>query len=74
VATASSEVAVSTPLGRLAHGRPRVRITKITSTCVTRDSMNQPVRNSASSACMMCSNSQKVSASNAELMVPNSHM
>ena len=39
-----------TGLGRLRSGLPRVRMTKMTSTWVASDSMNQPVRKSAAAA------------------------
>src|SRR5688572_13265370 len=45
-------------LGRLRQGGPAVRITKITSVCVARDSTNQPVRKRVGPA----SNTQSITA------------
>ena len=55
-----SEVAASQGSGRLRQGAARVRITKITSTCVATDSMNQPVWKSAASALKSASSSSWV--------------
>ena len=55
-ATTVREVPMSHELGRLLKGFLRVRIMKITSTCVAMDSMNQPVWNSASPAWKTASN------------------
>jgi len=60
------EEATSQPLGRLAQGVPRVRITKITSTWVASDSMNPPVWNSASLARNHHSSRPKVRKSNSD--------
>ena len=49
-ATTVSEQAISHGLGRLLKGFLRVRMMKMTSTCVAMDSMNQPVWKSASPA------------------------
>ena len=62
--TTVSEVTVSAMCGLLFDGLPRVRITKITSTCVAMDSMNQPVWNSSSSAPKTFSRMKNVRKSN----------
>ena len=70
MATTANEVAASSRCARLLNGLARVRMMKITNTCVASDSTNQPVRNSALSACNTASSSQKVRKSKMELTGP----
>src|SRR5665647_137419 len=72
--TTVKEVMVSAMLGRLLNGLPRVRITKITSTWVAMDSMNQPVWNSSSPAPKTFSRMKNIRKSNTELTGPTTHM
>ena len=64
--SATSDDAASTGWGRFCHGRPLVRMMKITRICVAIDSRNQVVRNSSGEALNTYSSTPKVAKSNSD--------
>src|ERR1700675_2387120 len=65
-ASAASDDAASTGSGRFCHGRPLVRMMKITRIWVAIDSRNQTVRNSSGEALNRNTSAPKVKKSNSD--------
>src|ERR1700693_735471 len=65
-ASAASDDAASSGSGKVYHGRPLVRMMKITRICVAIDSRNQVVRNSSGEALNTNTSAPKVRKSNSD--------